>query len=57
MSYTRRVRLLIFLVLTLFAMGNTVAHMFTEVRPFDWLMFAIEVAIVILILYEIIADA
>jgi hypothetical protein len=38
-------------------MGNTVAHMFTEVRPFDWLMFAIEVAIVILILYEIIADA
>jgi len=31
--------------------------MFEGVRPFDWLMFGIEVAVVALILYEIIADA
>ncbi len=30
-------------------------HLFRDVRPFDWLMFAIEVAVVVLILYEVIA--
>jgi hypothetical protein len=34
-------------------MGNTIRHMFEGVRPFDWLMLVIEVAVLLLIAWEI----
>ena len=37
-------------------MCNTIRHMFENVRPFDWLMLAIEVAVLFAILYEIIME-
>ncbi|HKI00012.1 MAG TPA: hypothetical protein VJ999_12960 [Candidatus Sulfotelmatobacter sp.] len=44
------------LLITLPIMVRTIWSMFEGVRPFDWLMLFIEVAVVGLILYEIIAD-
>jgi hypothetical protein len=44
------------LAITILFMCATIIRMFEGVRPFDWLMFGIEVAVVALILCEIIAD-
>jgi hypothetical protein len=57
MRRERKRRLLACLLVTLFIMIQTIRHMFEGVRPFDWLMLFIEIAVVGLILYEIIADA
>jgi hypothetical protein len=49
-------RLLASLAITVIIMCDTLSNIFEGVRPFDWLMLAIEVSVVILILYEIIVD-
>lgn len=50
----RSARLLIYATITLLAMWNTIRHMFEGVRPFDWLMLVVELAVLLLILYEVI---
>lgn len=50
----RSSRLIVYLVITLFAMTRTISQMFEGVRPFDWLMLVIETLVLLLILYEVI---
>lgn len=38
-------------------MCQTIHQMFTEVRPFDWLMLVVEVLVLLLILYEVLVGA
>jgi hypothetical protein len=53
----RRVRLLACLGVTIMFMSHTLWHMFNDVRPFDWVMLIVEVAVLLLILYEVIVGA
>jgi hypothetical protein len=49
----RRSHLLLYFAITLIIMCNTIKHMFEGVRPFDWLMLVVEVAVLLLIAWEI----
>jgi hypothetical protein len=49
MTRRRRAHLLAFCI-TAVIMCNTIIHLFTDVRPFDWLMFGLELAVLIAIL-------
>jgi hypothetical protein len=53
MSRGRRSRLLAALAITVLFTVNTIRHMFEGVRPFDWLMLVVEVAVLVLIAWEI----
>jgi hypothetical protein len=53
MGRGKRVRLLVAFGITMFIMGNTIRHMFEGVKPFDWLMLTVEVAVLVLIAWEI----
>jgi hypothetical protein len=53
MSRGRRSRLLAAFAITVLIMVNTIRHMFEGVRPFDWLMLVVEVAVLLLIAWEI----
>src|ERR1700675_1509953 len=57
MIATKRAKRWLFVAITLLIMCDTIRHMFEEVRPFDWLMLAIEALVLFLILYEVIADS
>jgi hypothetical protein len=48
-----RPRLLAYLTITALVMCNTIGHMFEGVRPFDWLMLFVEIAVLLLIAWEI----
>jgi hypothetical protein len=49
----RIVRLSAYGVITLLALANTIRHMMEQTRPIDWVMLAIEAAVLLLIAYEI----
>jgi hypothetical protein len=46
-----RLRLLAAIVLLI--TGNTIRHMFSGTKPFDWLMLVVEVLVLLLIAYEV----
>jgi hypothetical protein len=50
MAARRRVRLLV-LIPTLTAMWSTIRHLFSGIRPFDWMMFVIELLVLLALLW------
>jgi hypothetical protein len=54
MSRGRSVRLSVYFGITITFMARTVWNMFEGVRPFDWLMLVVEIAVLLLILYEVV---
>jgi len=51
---SRLYRLLAFATITVGSMSYTLIHIFEEVKPFDWLMLAVEVLVLGLIAYEVV---
>jgi len=49
-------RFIVYGGITLFVMFHTIHQMFIEVRPFDWIMLAVEVLVLLLILYEVVVN-
>ncbi len=53
MSRWKQSRLAVYFGIDIAALWATITHMFSDVRPFDWLMLIIEVLVLVLIAYEV----